>query len=431
MTGEPPTTPEVLAPQRQALPGPRAPGRCRRATRRRAARSPRPAGRPRGPGAGGSAAAGPRSNSRPSSRAIRRPPRTPAPGSPAGSPSVQGRTRPGEPAASATAPAVVGVHDDPVAGRLERDDARLGLEVGREAAVLVDVVGPDVRDAGDVRTGGADGEVIRRELGHAQRRRAGGEHTLEQRGGRPGVVGRRVARAQRLDAARAQHRLGEARRRRLAGAARHAQHRHGREAQQQVGGAGDRGRVAELDGGSGVQGESSRTSSPTPSRAREHAQRGELGLLAGRHRRAHAGGPESSSREQHERPAQDRRHGTAVLALVGGDAARSPSRPPARRPRRRAPWTRPSEMAPMIGGRRRAASSHSARRSSRWAKLARSRARRRTWIESRSAVPVAPLDDLELGAGAAPQRTPADARAAPSAGPRRRARWRARAPRCG
>ena len=84
----------------------------------------------------------------------------------------------------------------------------------------------------------------------------------------------------------------------------------------------------------------------------------------------------------------------------------------------------------MIGGRRRAASSHSSRRSSRWAKLARSRARRRTWIESRSAVPVAPLDDLELGASHAAADSSAW-RAAPSADPRRRARWRARARRCG
>ncbi len=47
--------------------------------------------------------------------------------------------------------------------------------------------------------------------------------------------------------------------------------------------------------GSGVQGESRRTSSPTTEPAREHAQRGELGVLAGGDRGAHTAGPASSS----------------------------------------------------------------------------------------------------------------------------------------
>ena len=280
------------------LPGSRAPGRCRRATLRRAARSP-PASNPasrtrrrrqrrrRGRGR----------VPRPSSRTIRRPRRTPAPGSPAGSPSVQRQHAPGRAGRQRDGTGVVGVHDHPIARRLERDDARLRVEVGREAAVLVDVVGPDVRDAGDVRTGGADGEVIRRELGHAQRRRARGEHTLEQFGGRPGVVGRRVARAQRLDrrsraasprpgapwssCRRFPSRPAPARARSAGAGRRRRRRRPGRAARRRR---------------SGVQGESSRTSSPTPSERAMHAQRGELGLLAGRHRRAHAGGPESSSR---------------------------------------------------------------------------------------------------------------------------------------
>ena len=97
---------------------------------------------------------------------------------------------------------VVAVDDRPVVRPLEGDDAALGLEVGREAAVLVDVIGPHVRDAGDLRTGRADGQVVRRQLGDAPGRRPRREGPLEQVGRRPGVVGGRVARGQRLDAAR-------------------------------------------------------------------------------------------------------------------------------------------------------------------------------------------------------------------------------------
>ena len=130
----------------------RAPGRCRPARRPRAARSRRPAARVSAPGAGGSAATGPRSS------AVAREPDGQAPGLDArariarGAPerAAAGRA-PAEPAASATAPGSSALTTVQSPGDLERDDARLGGEVGVQAAVLVDVVGPDVRDAGDLR----------------------------------------------------------------------------------------------------------------------------------------------------------------------------------------------------------------------------------------------------------------------------------------
>ena len=51
--------------------------------------------------------------------------------------------------ASSTAPGSSAFTTTQSSGRLELDDAPLGGDVGGEAAVLVDVIGPDVRDAGD------------------------------------------------------------------------------------------------------------------------------------------------------------------------------------------------------------------------------------------------------------------------------------------
>ena len=229
----------------------------------------------------------------PSSRSVRAPGSTPAPGSLAGPRIVTRRMRAAECAGKLDRAGVVGVDDRPVVGPLEGDDAALGLEVGGEAAVLVDVIGPDVRDAGDLRAGRADGEVVRGELGDAPGGRPRRERALEQVGRRPGVVGGRVARAQRLDAARAQHRLG--RRAVVVLPALPVTPSTGTGAKRSSRSAAPerRLRLAAI-AGSGAQGESRRTSSATPSRVQPRSASSSASSPGG-DRVAHAGGPESSS----------------------------------------------------------------------------------------------------------------------------------------
>ena len=184
-----------------------------------------------------------------------------------------------------------------------------------------------------------------------------------------------------------------------------------------------RGHIAGASDGSGVQGESMRTSSPTPSRASEHAQRGDLG----RPRRAPASSMLIRAAPRARRPAG--RAGAAGSRRPGARRRRG-----RRRSRARASATSASSPHPRALTRRtaidrvdhrrevRAASSHSSRRSSRCEKLARSRASRRTWIASRSASRWRRSTTASCGPEPRAAAGSCAARAAPSADPRPRAR---------